>query len=141
VPALLGGALAAALAVALLVASQGGSTPGKRVALDPPPKSVQVDAWGNAVWGTPSGDNVPLKITVGDLQPQGRAFYEVWFGRGEAMRHSIGTFRVSSTGATTVSFTIPKGITKEYQWIWITREPDDGNPAPSPDTVLFADLA
>jgi hypothetical protein len=130
----------AALAVGLIV-TLGGSPSGRALPLQPPPKTVQPDAWGRAQWGHRSDGNVSLTIKVGDLSRPADGFYEVWFGKPQGSRHSVGTFTVPANGEATVTFAVPQGVSHEYQWLWITRERDDGNPSPSHDTVLVANLA
>jgi hypothetical protein len=135
---LLVAAAAAAIVIAFLVTRQANGA--RTIALQPPPHATQAGAWGKAVWGKATQGNVPITITVGDLRTTQHGFYEVWFGKGTGARHSVGTFDVSRDSSTTVRFEVPKGIDHEYAWIWVTREPNDGNPAPSKDTVLVADL-
>jgi hypothetical protein len=133
-------ASAAALGAVIvgIVVSQNTST-GQPLNLKPPPNATS-GAWGKAWWGKPSGGNVTMTIKVGALPEPKGGFYEVWFGKGKDQRQSVGTFTTDPSGTANVTFDVPHGVSTDYQWIWITHEKDDGNPLPSKNTVLFADL-
>jgi hypothetical protein len=140
--------LAAGLAVAALALvavlawpSSGGFDSRRSVSLGPPPSGPQ-GAGGVAQWGNAHNGNISLRLRVWKVPPHTGAstYYEVWLGKGKDGRQSVGTFAVPQSGKVTVTFQMPQAITKEYAWIWVTREKDDGNPKPSNNTVLFGDL-
>jgi hypothetical protein len=136
-------ALASCTALAAIIVGivvSGNTSNGSPLALTPPPHAAAASAWGKASWGRASNGNVPITIKVGALPKPSGGFYEVWFGKGKDQRQSVGTFTVDSSGSANVTFDVPEGVSADYKWIWVTRENDDGNPQPSSDTVLFADL-
>jgi len=80
-------------------------------------------------------------VRVGGLRnPPANGFYEVWLG-APGRRLSLGKLVVGSDGRATVTLNMPANTRHEYPWVWITRERDDGNAAPSPDTVLKGSIA
>jgi hypothetical protein len=83
---------------------------------------------------------VELRVTH-LAQPSHGGYYEVWLGRKSGARLSLGKVVVSRSGSATVQLNMPNNATREYEWVWVTRERDDGNPAPSHDTVLKQGLA
>jgi anti-sigma-K factor RskA/putative zinc finger protein len=99
-------------------------------------------ASGSFLIGHANGPNVPVELRVSHLaQPSHGGYYEVWLGRKSGARLSLGKVVVSRSGSATVQLNMPSNATREYEWVWVTRERDDGNPAPSHDTVLKQGLA
>lgn len=85
------------------------------------------------------GSNYEVELEVWGLpEPEGEEHYELWFVTDEG-RTSAGTFRVSPEGRTSVSLSVPSNA-DTYQNVGITREPADGDPMPSGDKVLGAEL-
>jgi anti-sigma factor RsiW len=98
-------------------------------------------ASGNFLIGHPNGANVPVELRVQHLAPAHNGYYEVWLGRKGGARMSLGKVVVTPSGTATVQLSMPRNATREYEWVWVTRQRDDGNPAPSHDTVLKQGLA
>ena len=145
------GALAATAAVAAAVAAlvtglafrqsqTSGFSAAQDLALRPTARAAS--ASGSFLIGHPNGPNVPVELRVSRLaQPTHGGYYEVWLGRKSGARLSLGKVVVSRSGSATVQLNMPSNATREYEWVWVTRERDDGNPAPSHDTVLKQGLA
>lgn len=86
-----------------------------------------------------SGSNYDVELEVQRLpEPPGDGFYELWFV-GDEGRTSAGTFRTSSEGRATVRLSVPSNV-RTYERVGITYEPADGDPMPSGEKVLGADL-
>jgi hypothetical protein len=105
------------------------------------PTSIAGGASGSFLIGRPNGANVPVELRVNHLAPAHDGYYEVWLGRKGGARMSLGKVVVSPGGTATVQLSMPRNATSEYEWVWVTRERDDGNPAPSHYTVLKQGLA
>jgi hypothetical protein len=106
----------------------------ERIAMGAQP--IAPGAWGEFLIGHADGANTPVRVQVyklGHLYPG--AFYEVWLGK-KGQRYSLGKLSVDTHGNATVELNMPTGAADEYAWVWVTREHDDGNPAPSDATVL-----
>ncbi len=83
-----------------------------------------------------SGGTWECDVTVWGLEPG--QLYEVWF-RGRRGLASGGSFRVDDYGIKTV--TVSTGLRfSEVVEVLITAEPDDGNPAPTGEVVLRAEI-
>jgi hypothetical protein len=146
------GALAATAALAAAVAAlvtglafrqsqTSGFSSAQDLALRPTARAGSA-ATGSFLIGHPNGPNVPVELRVNHLtQPSHGGYYEVWLGRKSGARLSLGKVVVSRSGSATVQLNMPSNATREYEWVWVTRERDDGNPAPSHDTVLKQGLA
>ncbi|HMO00425.1 MAG TPA: anti-sigma factor [Miltoncostaeaceae bacterium] len=81
------------------------------------------------------GDGGGLRLDVSGLAPSDGAFYELWLlDDGERMV-SLGAFRVPASGHAQVDVPLPVPVT-DFRYIDVSREPDDGNPAHSGDSVL-----
>ena len=93
------------------------------------------------VRGERSGDNIQIELEVQGL-PELREdeYYEMWYAKENGGRISCGAFRPEPGGRqTTVAFTTPVNA-RAYPEIEITREADDGDPAPSGEKVLEGSL-
>ena len=87
-----------------------------------------------------SGSNYDVELEVWGLpEPEEDGHYELWFVGGDG-RMSAGTFRVAPEGRTSVSLSVPS-TARSYQNVGITREPGDGDPMPSGEKVLGAQLS
>ena len=117
------------------------SPPPRTFALRPTARAGSA-ATGSFLIGHPNGPNVPVELRVTHLaQPSHGGYYEVSLGRKSGARLSLGQVVVSRSGSATVQLNMPSNASREYEWVWVTRERDDGNPAPSHDTVLKQGLA
>lgn len=81
-------------------------------------------------WNTGAGTRMVLD-TSGLPGPGRDAYYEVWMTARDGDHISAGTF--SDPGQVTVTAGVRRS---DYPRIWVTREPDDGDPAPSRAVVL-----
>jgi anti-sigma-K factor RskA len=127
-------ALAVGIAVGVLVARGGDDGPpeGPVLALtrlgDAGP-----EAHGEArVVGAGPGS---LRLDVSGLAPSDGAFYELWLLDGADRMVSLASFRVPASGHAEVDVPLPVPVT-DFRYIDVSREPDDGNPAHSGDSVL-----
>lgn len=110
--------------------------PGESVALSP---TGLAPGSGGELRVAETGSNYDVELEVWGLsEPKGDGHYELWFVADDG-RTSAGTFRVSEEGRTSVSLSVPS-TTRSYQNVGITREPGDGNPMPSGEKVLGAEL-
>ena len=75
--------------------------------------------------------NWPIKLKVRGLptQPAGR-YYELFLTRPSEPRATCGTFRVHSSGTTTVRLNAPYDFTRHYGWVIVSQAP--GKPASRP---------
>jgi anti-sigma-K factor RskA len=85
-------------------------------------------------------ENLRVELVVRNLPTlRKHEYYEMWYAREGKGRVSCGTFRVGPSGDATVSMSAPASAVA-YPEIEVTREPDDGNPEASGDTVLVGNL-
>lgn len=81
-------------------------------------------------WNTATGTR--MRLAVSGLPATGNdAYYEVWLTAPDGRKVTAGTFRDS--GTVTVWAAVSRA---DFPRLWITREPADGDPAPSWETVL-----
>jgi anti-sigma-K factor RskA len=73
-------------------------------------------------------------LAVSGLPPSRGDFYEVWL-LGERGMVSLASFRVGAEGRATVELNLPVDPSR-YGSFDVSREPDDGDPAHSSDSVL-----
>ena len=128
--------LAVGVAIGLLVARGGGDdapAEGPVLAL-----SRLGDA-GTAARGEArvvGGDGGALRVDVSALAPSdGGAFYELWLLDDADRMVSLGAFRVPASGRAEIDVPLPVPVT-DFRYIDVSREPDDGDPAHSGDSVL-----
>ena len=82
------------------------------------------------------GDEGGLHVTVSGLRPSGSgAFYELWLLDGPDRLVSLGSFRVPASGSAEVDVPLPVPV-RDFRFIDVSREPEDGDPAHSGDSVL-----
>ena len=65
----------------------------------------------------------------------GDTFYELWLIGSAGELVSLGSFRVPGSGSATVTVPLPAGP-ERYGTIDVSREPADGDPGHSNDSVL-----
>lgn len=140
-------AAASLVAAGLLVAAflLGGMLPDALPNLGGPDETIALSPTGivpeasGEVRVSESGSNYDVVLEVQRLpEPPGDGFYELWFV-GDEGRTSAGTFRTSSEGRATVRLTVPSNP-RTYERLGITYEPADGDPMPSGEKILGADL-
>lgn len=92
---------------------------------DAPGASAVVSGWN-------SGAGTRMVLDMRGLPGPGQhAYYEVWMTAPDGHHISAGTFGESAR------VTVTAGVRRaDYPRIWVTREPDDGDPAPFPAVVL-----
>lgn len=90
--------------------------------------------------GDEVGKNLRVELVVRNL-PELREgeYYEMWYAKEGDGRISCGTFRVGPGGDAAVSMSAPVSAVS-YPEIEVTREPDDGDPDASGDTILIGSL-
>ena len=77
-----------------------------------------------------------LRLSVSGLAPQAEgAFYEVWLMDGPGRLVSLGAFRVPASGAAEVDVPLPVPV-RDFDYIDVSAEPGDGDPAHSGVSVL-----
>jgi len=139
--------VAASLALVTLLGSavfSGGTfleilAPGEYAAASLEPTGLAPGAGGEARLRE-SGENVRVRLEVWGLPEQRSGeFYEVWFVRGED-RVSAGSFTVGPGGKAEVDASVPARLAREFPAIGITAETAPGDPRPSGDKVLGAEL-
>ena len=75
-------------------------------------------------------------MDVSGLAPSdGGAFYELWLLDDADRMVSLGSFRVPASGRAEIDVPLPVPVT-DFRYIDVSREPDDGDPAHSGDSVL-----
>jgi hypothetical protein len=89
------------------------------------------------VSGWVEGEDTRMVIQMTDLQdaPEG-FFYEVWLTASDGTHISAGTFNRADRQEFTVAV-----HRSDYPRIWITKEPEDDDPGPAPETVLDTTMA
>jgi anti-sigma-K factor RskA len=82
-----------------------------------------------------------LRVELSGLAPTppGR-FYELWLLNSPTDLVAIGSFRVPASGRVTVTVPLPDDPAR-FQFLDISVEPSDGNPAHSGDSVLRGETA
>jgi hypothetical protein len=83
-----------------------------------------------------SGDKGTLKVENLDLPKSGR-IYEVWLARGKKIEPSASLFSVHKDGSAELG--IPESL-DGVDAVMVTDEPAGGNPKPSTDPILIANL-
>ena len=132
--------VAVGVAGGVLVAGEdddGTAARGPSIALAPPENSVVVGSApaGTAVTLGGSADR-RLEVDVNGLSSTGaQDFYEVWLLGSDGELMSLGSFEVPASGATKVTVPLPVDPGR-YGSIDVSREPADGDPAHSKDSVL-----
>ena len=110
----------------------GPPAPGSRATLAP------VAGAGGAA-GRVSFDNRPggrIQVSVDGLRPSsGHSHYELWLMDGDGRLVSLGTFRVPAGGHAELRARLPVAP-RSYEFLDVSREPNDGNPAHSSASVL-----
>lgn len=77
-----------------------------------------------------------LALSVHDLAPSdGGTFYTAWLLGEDGKMVSLGSFRVPASGAATVRLPLPVPADR-FDYVDVSVEPDDGNPAHSGRSVL-----
>jgi len=80
-----------------------------------------------------SGDGQVMTMTARDLpRPPAGAYYEVWLVDDHGGEFPVGVLAPTGEGI----WSLPSTVAASYRSIHVTLEPDDGNPARSPRTVL-----
>lgn len=137
-------AIAAAVLLALLlvdadrgVGGGGTWTEGRTVALEAAP------GWnvtGSAGLDQGPDDRRALRVEAKGLRPVRGQWYELWLARSRTDRISLGRFRPDAQGRIWALVSLPQLPGEGYRGVWLTREPDDGNPAWTSDWVFKARL-
>jgi len=82
------------------------------------------------------GDQGSLQVEVTGLAPSDSgAFYELWLLDSADRLVSLGSFRVPASGRAEIDVPLPVPV-DAFRFIDVSREPDDGDPAHSGDSVL-----
>jgi anti-sigma-K factor RskA len=128
--------LGVGVAVGLLIDSGGsGETDGPALALRPLSRPSSAGGTARVV----GRDADTLDLQVHGLAPtDGRDFYEIWLMDTAQHLVALGTFQVPSSGTATVRVPLP-AKPSAYRYLDVSREPADGNPAHSGDSVLRGD--
>ena len=86
-----------------------------------------------------SGDNYGISLKTPGLAPTPPGHkYEVWLSDGTGWSPA-GSFAIAGDADRTFYFHLGEDPA-DYETMWITLEPDDGDPAPSDRTIAKADL-
>jgi anti-sigma-K factor RskA len=125
--------LGVGVATGLLIGS-GGSDGPEGPALVLKPLTQPSSAGGTARVVGSGGDTLDLQVH--GLAPTGdRGFYELWLMDTAKRLVALGTFQVPASGDATVRVPLPVKPSS-YRYLDVSREPADGNPAHSGDSVL-----
>jgi len=138
-------AVAALAAVALLAAGAAAGAllraPGDDGAA-PPVARVALDRFGDAPAGAHAHALIvergrrTMTLEVSGLAPtRGGTFYEVWMLRSPTQLVSVGSFRVDAGGRARVTFPVAADAHR-FPIVDVSREPADGDPRHSSDSVL-----
>ena len=130
-------ALAAALlllavgAGGALIATSGDEDPGRTLALAP--LTPGADGDGTVKLARAGGR---ATLVVSDLEPSRRGeFYELWLLSPPGDLVSLGSFRVTAAGRTTLDVRVPVDLSR-YRFVDVSVETDDGDPSHSSRSVL-----
>lgn len=129
--------LALGVAIGMLVGGPGDedAAPGQVIALEPLPGAPE-GAGGEA--RVIYGDDGRAELEVSGLEPTGDGdFYELWLLNGPDDLVSLGSFRVGASGEARLDVPVPADG-GQFGFLDISREPDDGDPSHSGDSVLRA---
>jgi hypothetical protein len=77
---------------------------------------------------------------VAGLRPVDGDWYELWLARSPSDRVSLGRFRPDADGRLWTVVSLPEIDEDGYGGVWLTREPDDGDPRWTRDWVFKARL-
>ena len=109
---------------------------GRPIALAPPEGSAAGTAPAGTAVTLGGGADRRLEVDVSGLSSTGaQGFYEVWLLGSDGELVSLGSFEVPASGATKVTVPLPADPGR-YGSIDVSREPADGDPAHSKDSVL-----
>lgn len=128
-------ALAVGVALGSLLGGDGSSPAPERVVAD-----VRLAAFGDAPSGAGGDARVladrQVALQVHDLAPSaGAAYYTVWLLNADGRMVALGSFRVPASGAVTVRMPLPVDAAR-FDFVDVSAEPDDGDPAHSGHSVL-----
>ena len=95
---------------------------------------LEADASGQAIL-SPTGDGWAIRLEVHDLPAaEPGTYYEGWMWNDQGDGVSIGTFHLRGGGESVVLWS---GVAPDdYPSIWVTLEPEDGDPSASEMVVL-----
>ena len=127
--ALLGVGVAAGLVIG---SRDSGGPEGPAVSLRPLDRASS--AGGSARVVGRDGDTLDLQVH-GLAPTRDRGFYELWLMDTAKRLVALGTFQVPASGDATVRVPLP-AKPSSYRYLDVSREPADGNPAHSGDSVL-----
>jgi hypothetical protein len=135
VAALASAALIAAGVGAGLLLSSGEEAPGGPVKVELGP----VDGSGGAASGLAELEPRPggrARVELSGLEPSGAdSFYELWLLGEDGELVSLGAVRVPDSGAATLDVELPVDPGR-FDFLDVSREPVDGDPGHSADSVL-----
>jgi anti-sigma-K factor RskA len=136
-------AVAAALLGALVLRDDDADPPSdpwrsdRSVALEPAPGW---DVSGSAAFQVGPDDRRAVRVAVAGLRPVDGDWYELWLARSPSDRVSLGRFRPDADGRLWTVVSLPEIDEDGYGGVWLTREPDDGDPRWTRDWVFKARL-
>ncbi len=112
-------------------------TSGRAVQVQPAAGS---DVTGSAALAQGPDGRSAVRVAVEGLRPVDGQWYELWLARSPAERVSLGRFRPDADGRLWVVVSLPSLPRGDYGGVWLTREPDDGDPRWTRDWVFRAQL-
>jgi hypothetical protein len=116
----------------------GGAGGLERVQLAPVVSSAE-NAGGTAELRPEAGGRA--KVELRGLKPSGpRDFYELWLLGDDGQLVSLGSVRVPSSGDATLDVELPVDP-KQFRYLDLSREPDDGDPSHSTVSILRGPVA
>lgn len=124
--------IAASIAVILIAALSFSGRPDWKVELEAGPMGPEATA---AVLGWNEGAGTRMILDVGGLPELEAGFYEIWMTAPDGAHVSAGSFTAS--GRVEVNVGVRRA---DFPRIWVTIEPADGDPLPTPKTVLDTPL-
>ena len=106
----------------------------QKVQLAPLDSGKQGAAGGVAEVSSGAGGNATVELT--GLEPSsGSDFYELWLLGDDGELVSLGSFRVPESGEAQLDVPVPVDPSK-FRYLDVSREPADGNPSHSTDSIL-----
>ena len=124
--------IAASIAVILIAVLSVSGRPDWKVELEAGPMGPEATA---AVLGWNERTGTRMVLDVGGLPELEAGFYEIWMTAPDGAHVSAGSFTAS--GRVEVSVGVRRA---DFPRIWVTIEPADGDPLPTPKTVLDTPL-
>ncbi len=99
-----------------------------------------VTSSGSAVLEETDAGDRRVRLELRGLAPSSDGFYQLWISQDPDHRIAIGAFRPDADGKVSAVLELPD-LDATWKALWLTREPDDGDPAWTDDWIVKGSIA